>query len=66
MLNLDFKKLTDPKKMGVLMALLAVVFVSAAFYVYRARLFVSEGFDGEAVEDDDEVDEGFENFAPFE
>jgi uncharacterized membrane protein (DUF485 family) len=61
MLNVKLTK----NQVGVLLALLAVVLVCAAVYVYRANK-VSEPFEGKdsdsETEDDEEV-EGFENFA---
>ena len=59
MLDLKIKK----NQVGVLLALLAVVFVAAAVYVYRSQM-VSEGFDNESDEDEDD-DVGEEGFASF-
>ena len=57
MLDLKIKK----NQVGVLLALLAVVVVSAAIYVYRANI-VSEGFDdSDGYDSDDDEVEGFES-----
>ena len=49
-------------QVGVLLALLAVVFVAAAVYVYRVNI-VSEPFEGGGDSDSEDEDEGFEGFA---
>ena len=61
MLNVKLTK----NQVGVLLALLAVVLVCAAVYVYRANKVSEpfEGIDSESESDDDEEVEGFENFA---
>lgn len=61
MLNVKLTK----NQVGVLLALIAVVFVSAAVYVYRANKVSEpfEDFESDSESDDDEGAEGFENFA---
>lgn len=63
MFNLKIKK----EQAGVLLALLAVVILASAVYVYRTHI-VSESFGGyesEEDEDDEVGEEGFGNYAAF-
>ena len=64
MFDLKLKK----EQIGVLLALLAVVLVAAAVYVYQTNRVsepFKEGNDSDSESDDDDDDEQFETFTSY-